>query len=60
MEVLLDILSCRMVPFASVSQGNRKDWRAGRVPTQQGFALDIDLGLAAAYPQGPNSMSTLG
>lgn len=49
-----------MVPFASVSQGNRKDWRAGRVPTQRGFALDIDLGLAAAYPQGPNSMSTLG
>lgn len=38
MEVLLDILSCRMVPFASMSQGNLKDWSTGWVPTQRVFA----------------------
>lgn len=49
-----------MVPFASMSQGNLKDWSAGWVPTQWVFALDTDPGLAAAYPQGAKSMAALG
>lgn len=49
-----------MVPFASMSQGNLKDWSAGWVPTQRVFALDTDPGLAAAYPQGTKSMAALG
>lgn len=49
-----------MVPFASMSQGNLKDWSAGWVPTQRVFALDTDPGLDAAYPQGTKSMAALG